>query len=64
MDPRVHGNRHENLVWGYEDPVAGMEAIRSRLAFFDGRVDAMIDGELRERPRTQWTPGATPPEHP
>jgi uncharacterized protein (DUF427 family) len=60
----IDGNRHENLVWAYEDPIPGMEAIKGRLAFFDERVDVVIDGELQSRPVTQWTPGVLPPEHP
>src|SRR5581483_9681225 len=60
----IDGVRHENIVWAYEDPSEGMEAIAGRLAFFDERVDVVIDGEPQERPRTQWTPGAVPAEHP
>jgi uncharacterized protein (DUF427 family) len=60
----VDGNRHENLVWAYEDPIEGMEAIKGRIAFFDERVDVVIDGEPQPRPTTQWTPGTIPPDHP
>jgi uncharacterized protein (DUF427 family) len=58
------GTTHDDLVWSYEDPIPGMEAIAGRLAFFDERVDVSVDGEPQARPQTQWTPGVTPAEHP
>jgi uncharacterized protein (DUF427 family) len=58
------GMRHEDVVWSYEQPIEGMERITGRLAFFDERVDVVIDGEPQARPHTQWTPGAVPAEHP
>jgi uncharacterized protein (DUF427 family) len=29
----------ENAVWSYEDPIAGMEAIRGRIAFYPDKVE-------------------------
>jgi uncharacterized protein (DUF427 family) len=58
------GRTHTDIVWAYEDPIEGMEAIAGRLCFFDERVDVTIDGEAQPRPETQWTPGFTPAEHP
>jgi uncharacterized protein (DUF427 family) len=58
------GRRHENVVWSYEEPIEGMERIAGRLAFFDERVDVVVDGAMQERPQTQWTPGAVAAEHP
>jgi uncharacterized protein (DUF427 family) len=60
----VGGRRHENVVWSYEQPIHGMERIAGRLAFFDERVDVVVDGVVQARPQTQWTPGAVPAEHP
>ena len=60
----LDGAAHPDIVWSYEDPIEGMEAIAGRLAFFDERVDVTIDGVPQERPRTQWTPGVVPAEHP
>ena len=34
---------------------ARSRAIRDRLAFFNERVDIEVDGELQERPVTQWS---------
>jgi uncharacterized protein (DUF427 family) len=43
------------LAWHYEDPLEGMERIRDRICFFNERVDLRLDGELQERPETQWS---------
>jgi uncharacterized protein (DUF427 family) len=31
----------ENAVWSYEQPKAGVEAIKSHLAFYPGKVDSI-----------------------
>jgi uncharacterized protein (DUF427 family) len=50
------GDRVEQvLAWHYEEPLGGMERIRGRVCFFNERVDLRLDGELQERPRTQWS---------
>jgi len=36
-------------------PAREVEPIRDLLCFFNERVDLELDGELVERPRTQWT---------
>lgn len=46
----------EDLVWTYREPRRGMEDITDLLAFFNERVDLEVDGELEERPETQWSP--------
>ena len=53
----VGGRRHNNLVWAYPDPQHDAEPVRDYLCFFNERVDLEIDGELSERPRTQWSRG-------
>lgn len=51
------GEEHEeDLVWTYREPRRGMEPITDLLAFFNERVDLEVDGELLERPETQWSP--------
>jgi uncharacterized protein (DUF427 family) len=47
----------EDLVWSYPDPRREVEPIRDYLAFFNERVDIEVDGELEERPVTQWSRG-------
>ena len=46
----------EDLVWTYREPRRGMEPIKDLLAFFNERVDLEVDGEVLERPETQWSP--------
>jgi len=53
---RVPGAEDEqDLVWTYREPRREVEPIRDRLAFFNERVDIVVDGEPQERPETQWS---------
>src|SRR5215213_5569801 len=45
----------DDLAWTYRDPQHDAEAVRDRIAFFDERVELELDGELQERPATQWS---------
>lgn len=42
----------ENVVWSYEDPIAGMEAIRGRIAFYPDKVEMyeLTDAEMDSPP--------------
>ncbi len=51
----VGGERFEDLVWCYEEPLPEVAKIRGRLCFFDEKVDVEVDGERQERPETQWS---------
>jgi uncharacterized protein (DUF427 family) len=55
---RAGGEEEEDVVWFYRDPRPGVERIKGYLAFFNERVDIEVDGELQERPITQWSPRA------
>ncbi|WP_425472929.1 DUF427 domain-containing protein [Vallicoccus soli] len=46
----------EDVAWSYEDPVPEAPALRGRVAFYDERVDVVVDGVRRERPLTPWSP--------
>ena len=46
---------YDDLVWSYRDPELEAEPIRDLLCFFNERVDLELDGELVDRPRTQWS---------
>jgi uncharacterized protein (DUF427 family) len=48
----------EDVAWLYEDPHRDVERIVGHLCFFNERVDIYVDGELQERPVTQWSPRA------
>jgi len=45
----------DDLVWSYPDPRDEAARIEDYLAFFNERVDVELDGELQERPVTQWS---------
>ena len=52
---RVRGRLVEDLVWSYPEPQHDAERVNGMLCFFNERVDLELDGELIERPRTQWS---------
>jgi uncharacterized protein (DUF427 family) len=45
----------EDLVWTYEAPLGDAAEVAGRVAFFDERVDVIVDGAGRERPDTEFT---------
>jgi uncharacterized protein (DUF427 family) len=49
------GKLHDDLVWTYREPQHDAEPVRDLLCFFNERVDLELDGELQERPVTQWS---------
>jgi uncharacterized protein (DUF427 family) len=46
----------EDLVWTYREPLHDAVPVKDMLCFFSERVQHEIDGELVERPQTQWSP--------
>jgi uncharacterized protein (DUF427 family) len=55
MSVNAGGSTEEDLVWTYEDPLWQAAPIKDHLAFFNERADIEVDGELQERPVTQWS---------
>lgn len=49
----VGGER--DVAWTYPEPQHDGEPIRGMIAFFNERVDIEVDGEVQERPVTQWS---------
>ncbi len=49
------GERVEDLVWYYPEPIPEAAKIEEHLAFFNEKVDLEVDGEAQERPLTQWS---------
>src|SRR5437660_1332560 len=45
----------EAVAWSYEQPIPAAAAIAGRVAFFNERVDILVDGALQERPQTPWS---------
>lgn len=55
---RVGDALHRDVAWSYPDPIPECPRVRGLIAFFDERVDLVIDGERRERPVTPWSPAS------
>ena len=53
---KANGRTVENAVWSYEQPIAGMEPITQRLAFYWDRVDRWLeeDEEIFGHPRDPY----------
>ncbi len=49
------GERVEDLVWYYPEPLPATGKIKDHLCFFNEKVDLEVDGEKQGRPQTQWS---------
>jgi uncharacterized protein (DUF427 family) len=47
------GRRHDGLVWSYAQPLPDCGRIAGLVSFFDDRFDVIVDGKLKEPPRTR-----------
>jgi uncharacterized protein (DUF427 family) len=45
----------DDLVWYYPDPLNDAEPVRDLLAFYDEKVEVVIDGVRHGRPHTEWS---------
>lgn len=52
---RVGGELRRDLAWSYRDPIAENPRIAGMVAFFNERVDLVVDGERLRRPFTPWS---------
>jgi uncharacterized protein (DUF427 family) len=48
----VPGRAYQDVAWSYEDPLSDAAPVTGLVAFFDERVDVVLDRERRSRPRT------------
>lgn len=53
----VGGRLVPDIAWCYEDPQHDASRVRDMIAFFDERIDVVLDGERRARPVTPWSDG-------
>jgi uncharacterized protein (DUF427 family) len=53
----VSGRLIPDIAWTYEDPRHEAAQVRDLVAFFDERIDVILDGERRPRPVTPWSKG-------
>jgi uncharacterized protein (DUF427 family) len=51
---RVDGRVHPDLAWTYDFPTRQLLPITGMLAFYNERVDIVVDGVRLERPRTHF----------
>lgn len=45
----------DDIAWTYPDPLLDALPVQERVAFFDERLDAVLDGERQDRPVTPWS---------
>jgi uncharacterized protein (DUF427 family) len=46
---------HGDVAWTYPEPLREASEVTGRVAFFNERVDIVVDGERLERPVTPWS---------
>jgi uncharacterized protein (DUF427 family) len=49
------GERLEDAAWSYPAPLPEIPKIENLIAFYNERVDLIIDGTVQERPSTRWS---------
>ncbi len=52
---RTPSGLHADLAWSYSFPTAGLGAIAGLVAFYNEKVDIILDGSPLERPRTHFS---------
>jgi uncharacterized protein (DUF427 family) len=55
LSPVVKGSQVPDLAWTYEQPLREAAEVAGLVAFFDERVDVLVDGTPRTRPVTPWS---------
>ena len=55
FSPVVGDREIPDLAWTYEHPLREANEVAGLIAFFNERVDVVVDGELLERPITPWS---------
>ncbi|MGZ4705850.1 MAG: DUF427 domain-containing protein [Acidimicrobiales bacterium] len=51
----IDGAEHDDAVWWYRSPLPESQGIGGLVAFYNERVDLIVDGERLERPRTTFS---------
>jgi uncharacterized protein (DUF427 family) len=50
------GRTLTDVAWTYNEPLHDAAEVRGLVAFFNERVDVVLDGERQDRPITPWSP--------
>ncbi|MFC9554439.1 DUF427 domain-containing protein [Rhodococcus sp. NPDC056960] len=45
----------DDIAWRYDEPLVDASEVRGLMAFFDERLDMVVDGVARPRPVTPWS---------
>jgi uncharacterized protein (DUF427 family) len=53
---RAGGTVHKDLAWAYDFPTRQLLPIAGLIAFYNERVDLVLDGQRLERPKTHFFP--------
>ena len=53
---RVGGRLVPDLAWTYQEPLTDASRVGGLVAFFNERIDVVLDGERGDRPVTPWSP--------
>jgi len=51
---RAGGTTHDDLAWSYDFPTRQLLPITGMVAFYNEKVDHVLDGQLLERPETHF----------
>ena len=51
----MDGQERPDVAWTYTDPLSDARDVAGFVAFFDERVDVILDGVPQERPVTPWS---------
>jgi uncharacterized protein (DUF427 family) len=54
---KIDGRVVPDVAWSYEDPLPDATQIAGLVAFYQERLDAIVDGEQLERPVSPWSKG-------
>lgn len=46
---------HRDLAWTYDEPLSDARDVAGHIAFFNERVDMIVDGQRQARPVTPWS---------
>jgi uncharacterized protein (DUF427 family) len=49
------GTALDDVVWFYPDPLNDAAPVKDLLAFYDEKLDVIVDGVKRGRPHTEWS---------
>jgi uncharacterized protein (DUF427 family) len=51
----VNGQTHENVVWGYDNPLPESQRIMGLVSFYNEKLEIYVDEVLEEKPKTKFS---------